>query len=87
MILANPAKKEARPLLKLAESFYVHVAPLRIGLVFAVEPDQSVSGNMDAGVALLNAFNYVSDVKDAYHGLAFITDVSSRTCYPLGMKT
>jgi UDP-glucose:glycoprotein glucosyltransferase len=52
------------------------VAPLRIGLVFAVDPDQSVTGNMDAGVALLNAFNYVSDVKDAYHGLAFITDVS-----------
>lgn len=75
VILANPAKKEARPLLKLAESFYVHAAPLRIGLVFAVDPAQSVSGNMDAGVALLNAFNYVSDVKDAYHGLAFITDV------------
>ncbi|XP_069668834.1 UDP-glucose:glycoprotein glucosyltransferase isoform X2 [Periplaneta americana] len=75
VILANPAKKEARPLLKLAESFYVHTAPLRIGLVFAVNSDQSVSGKMDAGVAMLNAFNYVSDVKDAYHGLAFITDV------------
>ncbi|KAJ9575218.1 hypothetical protein L9F63_025829 [Diploptera punctata] len=75
VILANPAKKEAKPLLKLAESFYVHTAPLRIGLVFAVNPDQSVSGQMDAGVALLNAFNYVSDVKDAYHGLSFITDV------------
>jgi UDP-glucose:glycoprotein glucosyltransferase len=75
VILANPAKKEARPLLKLAESFYVHAAPLRMGLVFAVNPDQSVTGNMDAGVALLNAFNYVSEVKDAYSGLAFITDV------------
>jgi UDP-glucose:glycoprotein glucosyltransferase len=87
VILANPAKKGARPLLKLAESFYVHVAPLRIGLVFAVDPDQSVTGKMDGGVALLNAFNYVSDVKDAYHGLAFITDVSSLTCCPNGMKT
>lgn len=75
VILANPAKKEARPLLKLAESFYVHSAPLRMGLVFAVNPDQSVTGNMDAGVALLNAFNYISEVKDAYSGLAFITDV------------
>ncbi|PSN48119.1 UDP-glucose:glycoprotein glucosyltransferase [Blattella germanica] len=75
VILANPARKEAKPLLKLAESFYVHTAPLRIGLVFAVNPDQSVSGQEDAGVALLNAFNYVSDVKDAYHGLSFITDV------------
>lgn len=81
VILANPAKKEARPLLKLAESFYVHAAPLRMGLVFAVNPDQSVTGNMDAGVALLNAFNYVSEVKDAYSGLAFITDVSLQIYY------
>lgn len=44
--------------------------------MFAVDADQSVSGNVDAGVALLNAFNYISDVKDAYSGLAFITSVS-----------
>lgn len=44
--------------------------------MFVVDPDQSVSGNADAGVALLNAFNYISDVKDAYSGLAFITSVS-----------
>jgi UDP-glucose:glycoprotein glucosyltransferase len=89
VILANPAKKEARPLLKLAESFYVHMAPLRIGLVFAVSPDQSVSGSMDAGVALLNAFNYISDVKDAYNGLSFITDVSKpvNLCYCVRMRT
>jgi UDP-glucose:glycoprotein glucosyltransferase len=47
-----------------------------MGLVFAVNPLQSVTGNTDAGVALLNAFNYVSDIKDAYSGLSFITDVS-----------
>ncbi|XP_067014377.2 UDP-glucose:glycoprotein glucosyltransferase isoform X2 [Anabrus simplex] len=75
VIIADPSKVEARPLLKLAESFYIHLAPLRIGLVFAVNPDLNVSGLQDAGVALLNAFNYVSETKDQYHGLSFITDV------------
>nr|CAD7409331.1 unnamed protein product [Timema cristinae] len=75
VIIADPAKLEARPLLKLAESFYVHTAPLRLGLVFAVNPDETVSGLEDPGVAMLNAFNYASEQKDAYSGLAFITDV------------
>nr|CAD7441965.1 unnamed protein product [Timema bartmani] len=75
VIIADPAKLEARPLLKLAESFYVHTAPLRVGLVFAVNPDEMVSGLEDSGVAMLNAFNYASEQKDAYSGLAFITDV------------
>ncbi|CAG2063105.1 unnamed protein product, partial [Timema podura] len=75
VIIADPAKLETRPLLKLAESFYVHTAPLRVGLVFAVNPDEMVSGLEDPGVAMLNAFNYASEQKDAYSGLAFITDV------------
>ncbi|KAK7864404.1 hypothetical protein R5R35_000446 [Gryllus longicercus] len=75
VIVADPAKHQVKPILKFAESFYVHLAPLRIGLVFAVNPDSDANGFNDAGVALLNAFNYVSELKDAYHGLSFLTDI------------
>lgn len=74
VIIGNPAKKDVFPLVKLIESFYVHTAPLRLGLVFAV--NSSATGLEDAGVALLNAYNYVAEVKDPYQGLSFITDVS-----------
>lgn len=61
-------------MLKLLESFYVHLAPLRLGLVFSIHP--TATGEEDGGVALLNAFNYIAEVKDSYQGLSFITDVS-----------
>lgn len=74
-MIVDPAKKEAKPLLKLMESFYIHTAPLRLGIVFGVTSDVKKNGLNDAGIAILNAFNYISEVKNAYHGLSFITDV------------
>lgn len=74
VVIGDPAKRSVWPLIKLVESFYVHTAPLRLGLVFAV--NNTATGIEDAGVALLNAFNYVAEVKDPYQGLSFITDVS-----------
>lgn len=75
VVIADPSKDNAKDILKLAESFYIHRAPLRIGLVFAVNPDMTVMGNQDAGVALLNAFNFISQNTVPYDGLSFITDV------------
>ncbi|CAN7997504.1 unnamed protein product, partial [Ixodes hexagonus] len=75
VIVADPSQDNARDILKLAESFYVHRAPLRIGIVFAINPNMSVSGYQDAGVALLNAFNFISQDRVPYEGLSFITDV------------
>ena len=75
ILVVDPVQKEARSIIKLAESFFVHSAPLRIGIVFAVNPDTSVTGRDDAGVALLNAFNYVSQRTNVYDGLSFITDL------------
>ncbi|XP_063224607.1 UDP-glucose:glycoprotein glucosyltransferase isoform X2 [Bacillus rossius redtenbacheri] len=75
VVIADPSKKEARPLLKMAESFYVHTAPLRVGVVFALTADETASGLSDPGVALLNAFNYAAEQKDPYGGLSFLTDV------------
>lgn len=74
MIIGDPSKKEVMPLIKLVQSFMVHNAPLRLGIVFAV--DDSKNGMEDSGVAMLNAFNYVFEIKDYSQAINFITDVS-----------
>lgn len=75
VIVADPSKSNARDIFKLAESFYVHKAPIRIGILFAVNPNTSVNGFQDAGVAFMNAFHFISQDKTPYDGLSFITDV------------
>jgi hypothetical protein len=41
--------------------------------------DTEASGETDAGVAFLNAFNYINSVKDnPYEALSFITDVYNK---------
>jgi len=78
VVMCDPAKAESKPVLKLVESFYVHRAPTRIGLVFSVDTDLDKTGENDAGVAIANAFNYISTNKESYDALAFITDVYSK---------
>lgn len=78
VILCDPSKAKSRALLKMLESFYVHRAPTRIGIVFTVNSDVQASGQTDAGVALMNAYNYIAANKEPYDALAFITDVYSR---------
>lgn len=46
--------------MKIGNSFYQHEIPLRIGYIFAVNPDKEVSGKEDVGVAILNLFNFLS---------------------------
>jgi len=48
-------------------------------LVFAVNDKQSANGQSDAGVAMLCAYNYVEEKKDAPAALAFLTDVYARS--------
>ena len=78
VIMCDPSKRGSRGLLKNLEAFYVHRAPTRIGIVFAVNDSPEVSGMDDAGVALLDAFNYISGNKQPYDALAFITDVFAK---------
>ena len=65
--------------MKLLESFYVHRAPVRIGLLFNVDTDPDKNGENNAAIAFANAFNYISTNKNAYDALAFITDVYSKS--------
>lgn len=75
VLVVNPSKKDSFDIIKLAESFYVHKAPVRIGFVFAVNSDNTVDGFKDAGVACLDAFNFISQDKTSYEALSFFTDV------------
>merc|ERR1719244_919889 len=47
VVMCDPAKAETKPVLKLIESFYVHRAPTRIGLVFSVTTDLDKTGEND----------------------------------------
>lgn len=78
--IVDPSEPECHDILKLLESFHVHRAPLRIGLAFAVNSDSAADGFTDAGIAMLNAFNFVTEEKGSlYNGLSFLTDIYAKT--------
>ncbi|XP_030573163.1 UDP-glucose:glycoprotein glucosyltransferase [Drosophila novamexicana] len=73
VLVVDPLQPEARSVIKLAESFVIHQAPIRLGLVFdarAVEDATAADY-----VAIACAFNYVSQQKDARAALSFLTDI------------
>ncbi|KAI4464405.1 udp-glucose glycoprotein:glucosyltransferase [Holotrichia oblita] len=79
ILVVNPADPEIRGVLKLIESFVVHSAPLRVGIVLSVNSSSSVTGLNDVGVALLCGFNYVMQNKDAVTALSFLHQVAGST--------
>lgn len=76
VVIVDPTIKEIRSLMKLVESLVVHTAPIRVGLVFSTDADSKITGYNDAGVAMVCAYNYVTQLKDAHEGLSFLIDVS-----------
>jgi len=79
VMICDPSKAKCRPLIKMLESFYLHRAPTRIGIIFAVNPDlDEATGENDAGVAMLNAYNYVHSLHSSTDALAFITSCYSK---------
>ncbi|XP_045201595.2 UDP-glucose:glycoprotein glucosyltransferase 1-like isoform X2 [Mercenaria mercenaria] len=75
VFIVDPLDKDSRELLKMAEAFYVHSVPVRMGIVFAVNSAKEVSGFDDPAVALAYAFDYIRQEEDAPKALTFITDV------------
>lgn len=73
VFIVDPLEKESKELLKMAEAFYVHSVPIRIGLVFVLK--QGATAMQDPGVALAHAFDYIKKEDSAVKGLTFITDV------------
>lgn len=73
VLVVDPLQTEGRSVIKLAESFVIHQAPIRLGLVF--DARAAVESTADDYVAISCAFNYVSQKKDARAALSFLTDI------------
>ena len=48
----------------------------RIGLVFVVSDEDDIDGMQDAGVALVRAYNYISDEVDSQSAFEAVISVS-----------
>ncbi|XP_060516530.1 UDP-glucose:glycoprotein glucosyltransferase isoform X2 [Cylas formicarius] len=72
VLIIDPTDVATRPILKLVESFVIHVAPIRVGLVFKVSSSKVLTGLDDAGIALVCAFNYITQIKDGATALTFL---------------
>ncbi|XP_073877386.1 UDP-glucose:glycoprotein glucosyltransferase 2 isoform X5 [Macaca fascicularis] len=69
VLFIDPAQEYTLDFIKLADLFYSHKVPLRIGFVFVLNTDDEVDGANDAGVALWRAFNYIAeefDISEAF---------------------
>ncbi|XP_006832127.1 PREDICTED: UDP-glucose:glycoprotein glucosyltransferase 2 [Chrysochloris asiatica] len=60
VLFIDPAEEYTLDFIELAELFYSHKIPLRIGFVFILNTDDEVDVTNDAGVALWRAFNYIT---------------------------
>ncbi|XP_026784150.3 UDP-glucose:glycoprotein glucosyltransferase 2 isoform X1 [Pangasianodon hypophthalmus] len=74
VLFLDPVQEDSIELVKLAELFYKHKIPLRIGFVFVVNTDEKVDGYMDAGVAFFRVLNYITEEYDVTQ--AFLSMVS-----------
>uniref|UniRef100_A0A182QRW2 UDP-glucose:glycoprotein glucosyltransferase n=1 Tax=Anopheles farauti TaxID=69004 RepID=A0A182QRW2_9DIPT len=74
VLVVDPVEGDTagRDIVKLAESFVVHMAPVRIGLVFK-------TGDGEDYRALTCGFNYVHQKKSATEALGFLTDLYAAT--------
>lgn len=73
VLLVDPITPDSRGLIKLAESFVIHLAPVRLGLVF---DSRSAAADQEEDYrSVLCAFNYVTQQKSGRDALGFLTDV------------
>uniref|UniRef100_A0A8C6LY12 UDP-glucose ceramide glucosyltransferase-like 1 n=1 Tax=Nothobranchius furzeri TaxID=105023 RepID=A0A8C6LY12_NOTFU len=64
VLFLDPLQEESVELVKLAELFYKHKIPLRIGFVFVVNTKEEIDGFSDAGVGFYRLLNYIADEYD-----------------------
>lgn len=75
VLIIDPTDPQNYDILKLVESFVIHTAPIRVGLVLNVSDSHSLNGLQDAGVAMQCALNYVTQSKDSATAIAFLRTV------------
>lgn len=73
VLIVDPLDSNVRQLLKLAESFVLHLAPIRLGLVF--DSRAKTDKTEEAYRAILCAYNYATQKKDGRAALNFLTEV------------
>uniref|UniRef100_A0A668AUE2 UDP-glucose ceramide glucosyltransferase-like 1 n=1 Tax=Myripristis murdjan TaxID=586833 RepID=A0A668AUE2_9TELE len=69
VLFLDPVQEDSIELVKLAELFYKHKIPLRIGFVFVVNTEDEIDGFSDAGVAFYRLLNYIADEYDLSQAL------------------
>ncbi|XP_036965883.1 UDP-glucose:glycoprotein glucosyltransferase 2 isoform X1 [Acanthopagrus latus] len=69
VLFLDPLQEESVELVKLAELFYKHKIPLRIGFVFVVNTKDEIDGFSDAGVGFYRLLNYIADEYDLSQAL------------------
>ncbi|XP_007942201.1 UDP-glucose:glycoprotein glucosyltransferase 2 [Orycteropus afer afer] len=72
VLFIDPSQKYTLDFINLAELFYFHKIPLRIGFVFVLNTDDEVDGTNNAGVALWRAFNYITKERDVSQAFVYI---------------
>ncbi|MEQ2288758.1 UDP-glucose:glycoprotein glucosyltransferase 1, partial [Ameca splendens] len=78
VIILDPTQENAAELLSVAEMFYANNIPLRIGLVFVVSDEEDIDGMQDAGVALVRAYNYITDEVDSHSAFEAVISMFNR---------
>ncbi|XP_070770594.1 UDP-glucose:glycoprotein glucosyltransferase 2 [Enoplosus armatus] len=78
VLFLDPVRKESVELVKLAELFYKHNVPLRIGFVFVVNTKDEIDGFSDAGVGFYRLLNYIADEYDLSQALMSMLSLYSQ---------
>ncbi|KAG7282919.1 hypothetical protein CRUP_018419 [Coryphaenoides rupestris] len=78
VLFLDPAQEETVELVKLADLFYKHKIPLRIGFIFVVNTEDEVDGLVDVGVALYRLLSYVAEEYDLPQALTSMVSMFNR---------
>ncbi|XP_063354024.1 UDP-glucose:glycoprotein glucosyltransferase 2 isoform X2 [Pelmatolapia mariae] len=78
VLFLDPLQEESGELMKLAELFYKHKIPLRIGFVFVVNTKDEIDGFSDAGVGFYRLLNYIADEYDLPQALMSVVSLYSK---------
>lgn len=74
VLLVDPITPDVRGIIKLAESFVVHLAPVHLGIVF--DTSKGVGDRNELYRSINCAFNYLAQTKTPRDALGYLTDVS-----------
>ncbi|KAM8975875.1 UDP-glucose:glycoprotein glucosyltransferase 2 [Pelodytes ibericus] len=89
VIFVDPMQDYAADYMKLAELFYRHNVPLRIGFVFVINSQEDGETREDPGAALWRAFNYIAEDSDMARAFSVLISMYNKVDdgEPLSLET